>query len=340
MIRPPPCSRGSRLTVRVERWPLARPFAIARGIKTEAVVVVAVVTDGDVCGAGEAVPYPRYGETPEGVAAELRAMADVIAGGIDPAGLQTRMPAGAARNALDCALWSLAAARGGRSLSDLLVVPVPAGPVTTAETIGLDSADAMARAALALADRPLLKLKLDGGAVVEKATAVRAAAPAARLIIDANEGWSPATLRAVAAPLAALGVEVIEQPLPAGEDDALAGLSLPVAVCADEACHTEADLPRLRGRYTMVNVKLDKAGGLTGALALIRAARDTGLGVMLGCMVSTSLAIRPALTLAPLADLVDLDGPLWLAGDREPRCLFRAGRVWPPEQSHGGRVDL
>ncbi len=315
-----------RLTARIERWPLARPFAIARGVKTEAVVVAAEVQAGDVTGVAEAVPYPRYGETPDAVLAALMDRAGDIAGGLELEDLPALMPAGAARNALECALWDVRGRERNCSLPHLLGVPEPAG-VVTAETIVVDTPEAMAAAAQALADHPLLKVKVSRTAVVERLQAVRAAAPNARLIVDANEGWSIDTLLQVAEPLAALRVEMIEQPLPAQSDRALQGLRLPVPLCADEACHTRDDLDRVRQRYGMINVKLDKTGGLAEALALMRAGRDMGLAIMLGCMVSTSLAIRPALALAALADLVDLDGPVWLARDREPALRFENGLI-------------
>lgn len=319
------------LRVHRERWPLARAFAISRGAKIAAEVVVAEISDGALVGRGECVPYARYGETPAAVAALVEEQAPAIAAGLDHQALQARLPAGAARNALDCALWDLEAKAAGRRVWDIAGLPAPVATVT-AETIGLATPEQMAAAAalLAAADRPLIKLKLDRDAIVARVQAVRAAAPAARLIVDANEAWDRATLAAVVPALAALGVEVIEQPLPAADDDALAGYRGPVALCADESLHTTADVARLADGYRMVNVKLDKAGGLSEALACVRAARAAGLGVMLGCMVATSLAMAPALLLAAAADIVDLDGPLWLAEDRPHALTYRDGRVFPP----------
>lgn len=316
------------LHVASERWPLARPFTISRGTKTVAEVVVAEIRTEEAIGRGECVPYPRYGETVDGVVALLAAYADAVAAGIGREDLLTRMPAGAARNALDCALWDLEAKLAGRPGWQLAGLDAPRR-VVTAETIPLDRPAAMADRAAGLAHRPLLKVKLGGKGIIERMTAVRRAAPDARLIVDANEAWSPAVLKAVCPALATLGVEMIEQPLPAGEDAALTGVASPVPLCADESCHTAADLPRLTGKYAMINVKLDKAGGLTAALGLARAARTTGFEVMLGCMVATSLAMAPALLLASLARIVDLDGPLWLARDRTPPLRFRGGRVSP-----------
>lgn len=323
------------LRVRREQWPLARAFRIARGSKTTAEVVVVEIADRGAVGRGECVPYARYGETVAGVVTAIEAVADAVARGPERPGLQSLLPAGAARNALDCALWDLDAKRTGRRAWAIAGVAEPP-PTITAETIGLDTPAAMAAAAARLAGRPLLKLKLDRDRVVERVAAVRAAAPRSRLIVDANEGWDRDLLDAVAVPLAALGVALVEQPLPAAADAALAGYRGPVALCADESFHTAADAVRLADRYRMVNVKLDKAGGLTEALACVAAARAAGLGVMIGSMVSTSLAIAPALLLAAAADVVDLDGPLWLARDRPHPLRFADGMVFPPEAALWG----
>lgn len=318
-----------RLTVAVEHWPLARPFRIARGSKTEAVVVVAEIATAAGSGRGEAVPYGRYGESVAAVAAAIAAEADAVEGGLDRRALLDRLPPGAARNALDCALLDAECRESGRPAWQLLGLPAPA-TLVTAETIGLAPAAAMAEAAAALADRPLLKLKLDATDVVARVAAVRAAAPLARLIVDANEAWTAALLAEVLPALAREGVVMIEQPLPAGADAALAGFASPIPLCADEACHTAQDLDRLPDGYAMVNVKLDKAGGLLAAADLARQAQDRGLAVMVGCMVATSLAIAPALLLASHADIVDLDGPLWLALDRVPGLAFNTGLIAPP----------
>jgi L-alanine-DL-glutamate epimerase-like enolase superfamily enzyme len=317
-----------RLRVRVERWPLARPFVIARGTKTTAEVVVAEIADCGTVGRGEGVPYARFGETVDGVVEMVRSSGAAVAGGLDRAGLLTQLPAGAARNAIDCALWDLEAKLSGRCAWHLAGVPPPRRTMT-AETVSLGTAAAMADQASRLADRPLLKIKLDREAIVPRVTAVRRAAPAARLIVDANEGWTVAELVEVAPDLARLGVELIEQPVAATADAGLAGLALPIRLCADESSHTAADLERMIGRYQAINIKLDKAGGLTAALDLAATARAAGLGVMLGCMVATSLSIAPALLLAGDADPVDLDGPLWLARDREPSLCFTRGWIEP-----------
>ena len=312
-----------------ETWPLARPFAISRGTKTQAHVIICVV-EGDGCiGRGECVPYGRYGESTGSVLASIREAAPAIAAGLDRPGLLERMPAGAARNAIDCALFDWEAKVQRRPAWDIAGVAAPAEQ-TTAETIGLGDVEAMARTARALSDRPLLKVKVGRDDVMARVAAVRREAPRASLIVDANEAWDRQTLDTVCQPLADLGVEMIEQPLPAAEDDALAGYSGLVPLCADESFHTAADMERLKLLYRIMNIKLDKAGGLTAALALARAVRAAGLEVMIGCMVATSLAIAPALLLGTLAKVIDLDGPLWLARDRTPSLSIRAGRIPPP----------
>lgn len=324
-----------RLQVRTELWPLARPFTISRDTKEAVHVVVAEIADGGRTGRGECVPYARYGETAAAVEAAVRAAADRVAAGMGRTELAAALPPGAARNALDCALWDLEAKCAGVRAWDLAGLSPPR-PVVTAETLSLDTPDAMGRAAAALADRPLLKLKLDARDIEARVAAVRAAAPQARLIVDANEAWTPDITAAVAPVLARLGVALIEQPLPAGDDGALAHLPTAVPLCADESCHTVDDLPRLRGRYGYVNIKLDKTGGLSEALRLAAAAREAGFGIMVGCMVSTSLAMAPAFLLTHLADFVDLDGPVWLADDRPSGLRFQGGRVEPPEPALWG----
>ncbi|MFK8250808.1 N-acetyl-D-Glu racemase DgcA [Ancylobacter terrae] len=315
------------LTVTIERFPLAGTFTIARGSKTEAVVVVAQIRDGAHVGRGECVPYARYGESVEGVAGLAESLAADIAAGLDREGLQQRLPAGAARNALDCALWDLEAKRRGVRVHDLAGIPAPT-PVTTAYTISLGTPEAMAQAA-AQAGRPLLKLKLGAAGDAERLLAIRAAVPDAELVVDANEGWTAETLAANLAACAHAGVRLVEQPLPAADDGALAHIVRPVPVCADESAHDRAGLPALVDRYDAINVKLDKTGGLTEALALVAAAREAGLDVMVGCMVATSLSMAPALLLAPQARWVDLDGPLLLARDRDPGLAYQGSTVLP-----------
>lgn len=325
----PPDHAAIQLSVRIERWPIAGSFTIARGSKTEAAVVVAEIRDGAFRGWGECVPYARYGETVEGVAAAIEAQRDAVAAGLDRETLQLRMPAGAARNALDCALWDLEAKRAGRRVWQLAGVAEP-GPLTTAYTLSLGEPEAMGRAAADAAERPLLKVKLgteDDGARI---AAVRQNAPRSRLIVDANEGWRPDTLARNLAACAQAGVELIEQPLPASADQALDARERLVPVCADESLHDRASLARLKGRYDAVNIKLDKTGGLTEALALKREAEALGLAVMVGCMVGTSLAMAPAVLAAQGAAVVDLDGPLLLARDREPGLVYRGSVLAPP----------
>jgi len=317
------------LTLSVERWPIAGTFAISRGAKTEAVVVVAELEDGKARGRGECVPYGRYGETVDGVMAAIEALRPRLAAGLDRVALQTALPAGAARNALDCAFWDLEAKRAGRPVHELAGLPAP-HPVTTAFTISLGSAADMATAAAKAASRALLKVKLGAAGDAERIAAVRQAAPKAMLIVDANEGWDEAGLAANLAACAQAGVALVEQPLPAGRDQPLAALTRPLPICADESVHGLASLPSLAGRYDMVNVKLDKTGGLTEALAMAEAADRMGLGVMTGCMVATSLSMAPAMLLAQRARFIDLDGPLLLAKDRADGLRFEASLVYPP----------
>jgi len=317
------------LSVRHESWPIRGTFAISRGSKTAADVVVVEIADGGHVGRGECVPYARYGETVAGVIAAVAALAADIAAGLTRAHLQDALAPGAARNGLDCALWDLAAKQAGRRAWVLAGVAAPE-PAVTAFTISVGPAEQMAADAAANRDRPLLKLKLTGPGDLDRVAAVRAAAPAARLVVDANEAWTAADCAALFPALAGLGVEMIEQPLPADGDGALAEMARPVPVCADESCHTRADLPRLAGRYDMVNIKLDKTGGLTEALALADAAVAAGFGVMVGCMIATSLAMAPATLLAGRAAIVDLDGPLLLREDRADGLSFAGGRVHPP----------
>jgi L-alanine-DL-glutamate epimerase-like enolase superfamily enzyme len=317
-----------RLDVAVESWPIAGSFAISRGVKTEALVVVATIGDGPHSGRGECVPYARYGETVEGVARTIRAMELAVADGIAPDELRARLPAGAARNAIDCALIDLEAKRLGRRAADLLGVG-PLRPVETAYTLSLNTAERMAEAARNAADRTILKLKLGGSGDPGRLAAVRAAAPQARLIVDANEAWSAANVGENTRACVAAGVELIEQPLPAGADDLLAEIERPIPICADESVHVAADLDRLVGRYDAVNIKLDKSGGLTEALALLREARARGFKIMVGSMVGTSLGMAPALLVAQDAEFVDLDGPLLLARDREPGLHYEGSMISP-----------
>ena len=317
------------LTVTEERWPIRGRFAISRESRTEARVVVATLTAEGRTGRGECVPYPRYGESVEGVMADIEAMAPRLAEGLDRQTLRAVMPAGAARNAIDCALWDLEAKAAGLRAWVLAGLPAPE-PAVTAATISVGEPDVVGEEARKRAGHPLLKVKLGDVAVVESLTAVRENAPAARLIVDANEAWTPELLADLGPELQRLGVEMVEQPLPAGEDAALADIRCPVPLCADESCHGANGVAALADRYRMVNIKLDKTGGLTEALAVRRAAEDAGLGVMIGCMVGTSLAMAPATLLTPHAAFVDLDGPLILDRDRDAGLSFEDGRVHPP----------
>lgn len=317
------------LSARLERWPLAAPFVIARGAKTEAEVVVAEIADGPHRGRGEAVPYARYDETPDSVLAQIKGVAEAVAAGLTRAALQDALPPGAARNAVDCALWDLEAKQAGRRVWEL-IGRARIDPVKTCFTLSIGPAEEMAEAARANARRPMLKLKIGGADGVEAVAAVRAAAPRTRLIVDANEGLAIDELPPVVAELARLDVKLLEQPLPAAEDAALEGFTSPVPLCADESLHTRAELAACARRYALVNVKLDKAGGLTEALALAAEARAAGLGVMVGSMVATSLAIAPALILAQGAEVADLDGPLLMARDRTPGLAITGSLIEPP----------
>jgi L-Ala-D/L-Glu epimerase len=313
----------------LETFPIAGKFVISRETRTEQRVVTVEVSDGQTIGRAECVPYPRYGETVDGVIADIMAQAPALAGGLDRVALQTVMKAGAARNGLDCALWDYQA-------KDLAVPAwLIAGmsdpqPLTTCYTLSLGSPEDMNAAAIAASARPLLKVKLGGPGDPERIAAVRAGAPGARLVVDANEAWTPDIFDACMAACVAAGVELVEQPLKAGADEALEHLSRPVAVCADESLHDRAGLAGLRRRYDAINVKLDKAGGLTEALALVQEARSQGFRIMVGCMLGSSLAMAPAVLAAQRADVVDLDGPLLLARDRVPGLVFEGSTVHPP----------
>jgi L-alanine-DL-glutamate epimerase-like enolase superfamily enzyme len=318
------------LSVQIERWPLATAFTISRGSKTEAVVVTVDLSDGTHRGRGECVPYSRYHEAPEGVVAAIEAMRPALARGLDRTALQSEMPPGAARNALDCAFWDLEAKRGGRRAYELAGLAEPK-PLVTAYTISLGTPEAMAEAAARAADRPLLKVKLGSGDDRERIAAVRRAAPQAELIVDANEGWTEDILVQNLAACAQAGVTLIEQPLPEGRDDALARIKRPIPVCADESVHDRASLAALGGKYDAINVKLDKAGGLTEALALAAEAEKRGFALMVGCMVATSLAMAPAMLVAQRSSVVDLDGPLLLAKDRPDGLRYVGSRAYPSE---------
>ncbi|GLQ11013.1 dipeptide epimerase [Devosia yakushimensis] len=322
----------TKLEVFAEQFAIAGSFTISRGSKTVAEVVRVTLTRNGVTGQGECVPYARYGENVAKTVAAIAALAPAIAGGLDRAGLQKALPPGAARNAVDCAFWELEAKLAGISVAELAGL-MPPDSIVTAYTISLGTPEAMAAAARAASTYPLLKLKLGGAGDRERLAAVREAVPQTRLVVDANEAWTPDDLAANLAACRDQGIELVEQPLPAGDDAALGKIEHPVPICADESIHGLATLERLVGRYDAVNVKLDKTGGLTEALDLVRAAKAKHLKIMVGCMVSTSLAMAPAALLAEYADWCDLDGPLLLAADRADGFRFgdgvmRAGRIW------------
>jgi L-alanine-DL-glutamate epimerase-like enolase superfamily enzyme len=302
---------------------LAQVFTISRGSRTEAQVLTVTVSDGAHQGRGECVPYARYGETLDSVTAQIEG-----ASVTDRASLAA-LPAGAARNALDCALWDLEAKRTGRRVWELAGLPAP-GPEITAYTLSLDTPEAMQAQAAKHAYRPLLKIKLGTPDDMARLEAVRAGAPKSTIIVDANEGWSAGVYIDLAPHLVRLGVALVEQPLPAGDDDELIGMKRPVPVCADESCHDRTSLAALKGKYDVVNIKLDKTGGLTEALELRRAALDQGYKVMVGCMVGSSLAMAPATLVAQGAMVTDLDGPLLLAEDRDTPLTFDSAGVHPP----------
>ncbi|MEX2618263.1 MAG: N-acetyl-D-Glu racemase DgcA [Alphaproteobacteria bacterium] len=324
-----------RLTIRHESWPLARALTISRGSRASAEVVVVEIVDGDVTGRGECMPYAHYGETVEGVIAEIEALREYLEGDLNIMTLQVAMAPGAARNAVDCALWDLTAKQAGKPAWALARLDAPQ-PLVTAYTLGVDTPDAMAAAAREIAWRPLIKLKVTGEGDIDRIAAVRAAAPQSRLIVDANEGWTSDMVEPFSTELAKLDVVLIEQPLPAHADGALADMPHPVPICADESCHSRDGLEELAGLYDMVNIKLDKTGGLTEALALRAAARELGLGVMVGCMVATSLAMAPAVLVGQGAEVIDLDGPLLLAKDRPGGLVYDGSTVMPPDPALWG----
>jgi len=323
-----------QIEAREEVWPLKDVFRISRGSRTEARVVVVTISDGEHTGRGECVPIRRYNQTCESVIAQIESIKREE--NLDRQSMQKILPAGAARNALDCALWDLESKRSGKRVWELASIPI-VPEVETSFTISLGSPEEMAAAARANSSRPILKLKLGGDDVdLARVEAVREAASAARLLIDANESWSPAHYQRIVPALKELGVELIEQPFPADADEVLETFDHPVAVCADESCHTTADLSRLKNRYEVVNVKLDKTGGLTEALRLCARAREGGFKLLIGCMVGTSLSMAPARLLASSADYVDLDGPLLLSRDRAERLTYRGGDISMPSRELWG----
>jgi L-alanine-DL-glutamate epimerase-like enolase superfamily enzyme len=330
---------GPKLSVRIESWPIAGQFIISRGAKTEARLVVAELSQGGfpnrVSGRGECTPYVRYGESVEAVAALLEGLAEKVAQGWTRELLQTAMPAGAARNALDCAFWDLEAKRTGKPVHQLAGLPAP-HVLTTAYTISLGAPETMAEAAHRASSRPLLKIKLGSDGDPERIAAVRAAVPDTQLIVDANEGWNANNLEKNLEACARAGVTLVEQPLPAGADDMLAKIERAVPVCADESAHDAVSLPQLVGKYDAVNIKLDKTGGLTQALVMGKEAERLGLEIMAGCMVATSLSMAPAMLIAQRARFVDLDGPLLLGRDRPHGLRYDGSQVHPAEPALWG----
>lgn len=316
------------LRAEIESFPIAGRFTISRGSKTEARVIRVDLERDGVLGRGECVPYARYGETLEETLEAILALGPQLAAGLDRAGLQAALPPGAARNALDCAFWDLEARGAGTSVADLAGIEPPKR-IETAFTISLDTPEAMAATAARHAHMPLLKLKLGAEGDAERLAAIRAAVPHTRLVVDANEGWHPTELEGLLQVALRAGVELVEQPLPAGEDALLAEIEHVVPICADESAHALAGLDQLVGRYDAVNVKLDKTGGLTEALAVAKRAKELNLSIMVGCMVSTSLSMAPASLLAPFARWVDLDGPLLLATDRPGGLAYKDGVIDP-----------
>ncbi|MBU2943294.1 dipeptide epimerase [Shimia thalassica] len=320
-----------QISVTRDVFKLAQVFTISRGSRTEAKVLTVKITDGEFAGWGECVPYARYDETLESVTAEIESLPAEF----DRMALYDLLPAGAARNAVDCALWDLEAKKAGKPAWELAGLPAP-GPEVTAYTLSLGTPESMQEQAAKNAFRPLLKIKLGTPDDMPRLEAVRAGAPNSTIIVDANEGWSAEVYADLAPHLVRLGVALVEQPLPAGDDDALLGMDRPVPVCADESCHDRNSLAKLKGKYDVVNIKLDKTGGLTEALALRDAALAEGYDVMVGCMVGSSLAMAPATLVAQGAVVTDLDGPLLLAEDRETPLLFDAEGVHPPKAALWG----
>jgi len=319
-----------QLTIAIEQWPVRGVFRIARREATETDVLVVTLLDEDHVGCGECGPIIRYGETVETCRAQIEAIRTTVEEGITQAELATLLPPGGARNAMDCALWDLEAKKAGQPIWEVAGLPEPM-PITTAFTISVDTPDKVLEAAEAAAFMPLLKLKLAGdNDDITRVRAVRAGAPGARLIVDANEAFTAKSLEELLPSLAALHVEMVEQPLPAGGDDALKSIDSPIPICADESCHMDEDLVTLAEKYQAINIKLDKTGGLTAAFDLAERAQAAGLDIMVGCMLGTSLAMAPAFLVARRARWVDIDGPLLLERDREPGLVYADGIVFPP----------
>lgn len=313
-------------------FPIRGTFRISRGAKTEAHALIVTVTERGVAGRGECVPYARYGETVASVIVQFEAVAKAVRNGIGLDEIQKLLPAGSARNAIDCALWDLRSRLTGRSVANWAGLEAPLLPVISAYTLSLDTPEAMAASAARQAHLPLLKLKLGGDGDLERVRAVRSAAPSARLMADANESWQIHHLDAYLPAFAELGVELLEQPLPAGQDDYLLDYSSPVPLAADESCRDLSSIAYIRNRYAVANIKFDKTGGLTEALAVARAARAADMKIMIGCMVASSLSMAPGLVIAQQAEVVHLDGPLLLAQDIDPGLPYEGARLFPSEK--------
>lgn len=326
----------TRLRAEIESFPIAGRFTISRGSKTEARVIRVELEQDGMTGQGECVPYARYGETLEATLETILSVTSQLAAGLDRAGLQAILPPGAARNAIDCAFWDLEAKRASTDVARLANIRPP-DRIETAYTISLDTAEAMAEAAALNAHMPLLKLKLGAPGDIDRLAAVRAAVPNTHLVVDANEGWQPSDLKTLLRAARDARIELVEQPLPAGNDALLAEIEHTVPICADESAHALAGLDQLVGRYDAINLKLDKTGGLTEALAVAQRARELNLSIMVGCMVSTSLSMAPASLLAPLARWIDLDGPLLLAADRPNGLAYADGAIDPSVSKIWGR---
>jgi len=318
----------------MKSWPVKGSFTIARGSKTEVAAVNVVIEEGGIKGHGECVPYPRYGESQESVAAQIRTIQPELESGISRAELQSLLKPGAARYAVDAALWDLEAKLAGKRAWEIAGIEV--APVITVFTLSLAAPEQMELDARKHRDKPILKLKLGGAGDLQRVAAVRRGHPTARIIVDANESWDRAMYEAFVPELQTLGVEMIEQPFPAQEDDILMSLERPVTVCADESCHDRKTLGSLKDKYDMINIKLDKSGGLTEALAMKSQAETLGFQVMTGCMLGSSLAMAPALLVAQGSQLVDLDGPLLLADDCRPPLSFNGVQIYPPEKELWG----
>lgn len=319
-----------KIEIATDVFPLAQAFTISRGSRTEAHVLTVTISQDGKIGRGECVPYARYGESMESVTSQIESILPELSENLDNTALQGALPAGAARNAVDCALWDLKAKQEGVSVAHLWDIS-PLHGVETAYTISLDKAELMGQAAHAASHHPILKIKLGGPGDKDRIRAVHTAAPDCTIVVDANEAWTPDTLIENMLTCASSGVSLIEQPLPAGQDEALAGIPHPVPICADESAHTSETVSDLKSRYDFINVKLDKAGGLTEAMKLVKRCQDDGFGVMMGCMVGTSLAMAPALLPAQMAAFVDLDGPLFLKRDRMHALHYANSVIAPPK---------